>query len=165
MPQGVGVRLPLLALPPTIIWLPNQPLNGSIGTVTDDLQPRPASGPPAPSASPIVRHGVTRRWSDAVIYGGVAYFVEVAADPSREAVDQFAQVLRQVDERLEQVGSDRTRLLQVLIYLPELADLAAFNALWDDWVPEGHAPSRACIHTALVAPQYRIELVITAALG
>lgn len=111
----------------------------------------------------IDRIGVTSRWSDAVIYNGVAYFVEVPDDPELPAAEQFQQVLRQVDQRLEQIGSDRSRLLQVMIYLPEAQDLTAFNELWDQWVPMGHAPSRACVHAALAAPGYRVELVITAA--
>lgn len=113
--------------------------------------------------SEIVRHGVTRRWSDAVVHQGVAYFVEVPNDRTLAAAAQFHQVLEQVDARLQQLGAERTRLLQVLIYLPDPGDLAAFNAIWDAWVPEGHAPSRACVHVPLAAPGYRVELVITAA--
>lgn len=113
--------------------------------------------------SEIVRHGVTRRWSDAVVHNGVAYFVEVPDDPSQEAKDQFSQVLSQIDGRLQLVGSDRTRLLQVLIYIPKPEDLPAFNELWDAWVPEGHSPSRACIHANLANPAYRIEMILTAA--
>ncbi len=115
--------------------------------------------------SDIVRHGVTRRWSDAVIYGGVAHFVEVPDDPSQDARGQFRQVLSQIEARLHQVGSNTTRLLQVLIYLPNPGDLPLFNEQWDDWVPEGHAPSRACIHAALANPAYRIEMILTAAVN
>ncbi len=115
--------------------------------------------------NPIQRHGVTRRWSDAVVHQGVAYFVEVPDDPARSASEQFAQVLSQVEARLVQVGSDTTRLLQVLIYLPLASDLAEFNRQWDAWVPDGHAPSRACVHVPLAAPGYAVELVVTAATG
>ena len=111
----------------------------------------------------IIRHGVTRRWSDAVVHAGVVYFVEVPDDPSQDASGQFRQILAQVESRLKQVGSDLTRLLQVMIYLPDPADLPVFNAMWEEWLPPGHAPSRACIHARLAAPQYRVELVITAA--
>jgi enamine deaminase RidA (YjgF/YER057c/UK114 family) len=111
----------------------------------------------------IVRHGVTTRWSDVVVHRGVAYLVEVPDDPSLAPADQFAQVLMQVDQRLQQVGSDRQRLLQVLIYLPHHDDLAEFNRQWEAWVPMGHAPSRACVHCPLAAAGYRVELVITAA--
>ena len=110
----------------------------------------------------IQRHRVTRRWSDAVVHAGVAHFVEVADDPTQDARGQVAQVLAQVDARLALVGSDRTRLLQVLIYLPDLADVGVLNELWDEWVPEGHAPSRACVQAGL-APRYRVEMVLTAA--
>jgi len=113
--------------------------------------------------SDIKRYGITRRWSDAVVFGSVAYFVEVPDDPQLSAEDQFHQVLSQVDTRLALFGSDRTRLLQVIIYLPDPNDLLLFNRIWDAWVPTGHAPSRACVHTSLAAPGYRVELVITAA--
>lgn len=111
----------------------------------------------------IERHGVTRRWSDVVIYGGVAHFVEVPDDPSQDAAGQFRQILSQIEMRLQQIGSDTTRLLQVVIYLPDPADFPLFNQFWDAWVPEGHAPSRACIHAALANPAYRIEMILTAA--
>jgi enamine deaminase RidA (YjgF/YER057c/UK114 family) len=112
---------------------------------------------------PIARYGVTARWSDLVIHRGIAYFVEVPDDPTLGPTEQFHQVLKQVDERLAQAGSSRERLLQVLIYLPNAEDLATFNAIWDAWVPTGHAPSRACVHAPLAAPGYRAELIVTAA--
>jgi len=114
--------------------------------------------------SELVRYGVTQRWSDAVVVGGLGYFVEVPDDVSSSPAEQFEQVFRQVDARLAQIGSDKTRLVQVLVYLPYPADLGTFNALWDAWIPTGHAPSRACTHPQLAAPGYRIELVITAAI-
>lgn len=113
--------------------------------------------------SDIQRYGVTRRWSDAVVHGGVAYFVEVADDMTQDVRGQIAQVLAQIDERLKLVGSDRTRLLQVLIYLPDLAYGAVLNALWDEWVPEGHAPARACVQADLGHADCKVEMVITAA--
>jgi enamine deaminase RidA (YjgF/YER057c/UK114 family) len=114
-------------------------------------------------SSDIQRFGTTPRWSDVVVHRGIAYFVEVPEDPSADARGQFEQLFRQVDARLAQANSSRERLLQVLIYLPDPEDLPLFNAMWEAWVPMGHAPSRACIHTALAAPDYRAELVITAA--
>jgi enamine deaminase RidA (YjgF/YER057c/UK114 family) len=113
--------------------------------------------------SQIQRIGVTRRWSDVVIHHDTAYFVEVPDDPACDPHSQISQVLQQVDERLASFGSDKTRLLQVTIYLPFPEDFALLNQLWDAWVPDGHAPSRACIHASLAAPGYRIELVIVAA--
>ncbi len=114
--------------------------------------------------SPIHRHGVTRRWSDAVVHQGVAHFVEVADDPQQDVRGQVAQILAQIEGRLALVGSDKTRLLSVLIYLADLKDGPTLNELWDAWVPEGHAPARACVQAGL-APGYFVEMVITAAAG
>lgn len=107
---------------------------------------------------------MTRRWSDAVVYNGTAHFVEVADDPSLDVRGQIQQVLDQIDGRLALFGSDRTKLLQVLIYLEDLRDGVILNELWDNWVPEGHAPARACVQVGL-SPGYRVEMVITAAAG
>ncbi len=115
--------------------------------------------------SDIQRYGVTRHWSDAVVHQGTAYFVEVPDDMTQDVRGQIAQVLQQIDERLKLFGSDRTRLLQVLIYLPNLNFAAVLNSLWDEWVPEGHAPARACVQAALGHPDCKVEMVITAATG
>ena len=112
----------------------------------------------------IQRFGVTRRWSDVVIHNGTARFVEVADDPQQDARGQITQILSQIDARMTVFKSDRTKLLQVLIYLSDLADAAILNELWDDWVPEGHAPARACVQVGLSAG-YRVEMVVTAAAG
>lgn len=114
--------------------------------------------------SEIERVGVMRRWSDVVIYRGLAYFVEVADDSSQDMRGQVAQVLAQAEQRLGRIGSDKSRLLQVLIYLVDLKDAPVLNEQWDRWIPEGHAPSRACVQAGL-APGYRIEMVVTAAVA
>lgn len=112
--------------------------------------------------SDIERHGVSRRWSDAVIHNGTAYFVEVADNPSQDIRGQIVQVLAQIAARLWLIGSDQTRLLSVTIFLADLGDVAVLNPLWDEWVPEGHAPARACVQCGL-APGHLIEMVVTAA--
>lgn len=113
--------------------------------------------------SQIQRIGVTRRWSDAVLHNGTAYFVEVADEPGQDVRGQVTQILNQIDARLKLVGSDRTRLLHVQIFLTDLNNGPILNELWDTWVPEGHAPARACVQAGL-APGYLVEMVITAAL-
>jgi enamine deaminase RidA (YjgF/YER057c/UK114 family) len=110
----------------------------------------------------IQRHGVTRRWSDAVIHNGVAHFVEVPDELTPDLASQVRQVLAQIDLRLKLVGSDRTQLLQVLIYLADLSQIGTLNEQWDAWVPEGHAPARACVQVGL-ARGLLVEMVITAA--
>src|SRR5262245_57417194 len=112
----------------------------------------------------IVRLGNSRRWSDVVIHAGVARWVEVAEDASADAPSQIAQVLRQIDATLAQMGSDNTRLLEILIFLADLNDVRILNELWDSWVPQASPPIRACVQAGL-APGYRVEMLVTAALA
>jgi enamine deaminase RidA (YjgF/YER057c/UK114 family) len=112
----------------------------------------------------IVRFGNSPRWSDVVIYAGVARWVEVAEDTAGDARSQIEQVLRQIDATLAQVGSDKTRLLEVLIFLADLKEAAILNELWDDWVPRGNPPIRACVQAGLAAG-CRVEMVVTAAVA
>lgn len=86
----------------------------------------------------IQRFGESARWADVVIYRGEARWVEVADDASADLSGQITQVLTQINVTLERIGSSRTGLLQVLIFLADLNDSKILNALWDDWVPSGH---------------------------
>lgn len=110
----------------------------------------------------IVRLGTSARWSDVIIHMGVARWVEVAEDATQDARGQIVQVLRQIDATLAQIGSDKTRLLEIIVFLADLADGPALNALWDDWVPKGHPPIRACVQAGLSAG-CRVEMIVTAA--
>lgn len=110
------------------------------------------------------RFGVTPRWSDKVVHNGTVYLVEVAATAGAPFDQQVAEVFASVERQLNEVGSGKDRLLQVTIYLTELANLPAFNAAWEAWLPAGGAPSRACLKAELVSPGYLVELVVIAAL-
>lgn len=110
----------------------------------------------------IQRLGTGRHWSEIVIHAGTAYWAEVADDPQQTFAGQTSQILSQIDGALERIGSDRTRLLQVIVYLTDLADMPTFNKLWDEWLLPGHAPVRACVQAGL-APGYKLEMVVTAA--
>lgn len=112
--------------------------------------------------SDIRRIGEQRRYSDIVLHGGTAYWVEVAENASEDARGQVAQVLKQIDQTLVSLGADRTRLLQILVYLADLQDAPMFNELWDAWVPVGHAPVRATVQAGM-QPGYYVEMVVTAA--
>jgi len=113
----------------------------------------------------IERHGTTRRYSDVVAHGATVYLVEVPQTLSADIAVQTREVLGGVEKLLAQAGSDKTRLLQTTIYLRDMADYAAMNAVWDAWVPEGTAPVRACIQARLADPDMRVEMVVVAARG
>ena len=112
--------------------------------------------------SEIQRYGNSKRWADVVVHRGVAHWVEVAEDTSLDARGQIAQVLAQIDATLQMIKSDRTRLLQVLIYIADIDDSPMLNELWDAWVPADHPPVRAMVQVGL-GKACKVEMVLTAA--
>lgn len=114
----------------------------------------------------IQRLHVASRYSEAAVCNGIVYLAGMV--PECEATDihsQTADVLAQIDARLAEVGSDKTRLLRVQIFLSDIRDIHSMNQVWDAWVPAGHAPPRATVQAALANPNWRIEVVATAAQG
>ncbi|MFM8578851.1 MAG: Rid family hydrolase [Planctomycetaceae bacterium] len=114
--------------------------------------------------SQIQRYGDSKRWADVVVHRGVAHWVEVAEDMSLDARGQIAQVLAQIDATLETIRSDRTRLVQVLVFIADESAGAIVNELWDAWVPAGHPPVRAMLQVGL-GKTCRVEMVVTAAVS
>ena len=97
-------------------------------------------------------------------HNGTAYLAgQVASDASADIQGQTAQVLAAIDALLAQVGSDKSKILMTQIYLADLADFAGMNAVWDAWVVPGHTPPRATVQAALAKADWKIEVVITAA--
>ena len=114
----------------------------------------------------IQRLHVAARYSEAAIFNGVVYLAGMV--PECEATDirsQTADVLRQIDQRLTEAGSDKTRILRTQIFLKDITDIAAMNEVWDAWVVSGSAPPRATVQAALANPAYLIEVVVTAAVN
>lgn len=111
----------------------------------------------------IQRTGTTRRYSDIVVHQGVAYIVEVPSEPEDDFYDQTIQVLSSIDYLLATCGSRKSNLLMATIYLSDMANYDAFNSIWDQWIPEGKAPVRACVEACLSDSRYQIEISLTAA--
>ena len=112
----------------------------------------------------IIRSGVGARMCEAAIHNGVIYLAgQVAEDPQAPVTEQTQSVLAQIDALLASNGSDKQHILQATIFLTDIRDFAAMNAVWDAWVPQGHTPARATIEARLAAPAYRVEMQIIAA--
>jgi len=106
-----------------------------------------------------------RRMSQAVVHGTTVYLAgQVADDTSLDVTGQTREVLAAIDRYLEEAGTDKTRILSATVYLADIATFADMNAAWDAWVPEGHTPARATVEARLAAPEYKVEIVVTAAL-
>jgi enamine deaminase RidA (YjgF/YER057c/UK114 family) len=113
----------------------------------------------------IQRFDVGARLSEMAVHNGVCYLAgQVAADGSADITGQTQQVLAAIDALLARAGTDKSRLLRVEIFLKDLADFPGMNAVWEAWLPAGCAPPRATVQAELARPQWRVEMVVTAAL-
>lgn len=111
----------------------------------------------------IDRIDINSRMSQAVIHGQTVYLAgQVAAGAT--VADQTRAVLRQIDDLLARSGTSKEHLLSAIIWLTDMGDFAAMNDVWDNWVPKGCAPARASGQVALAAPEYRLEIMVVAAL-
>lgn len=110
----------------------------------------------------IARMGTSKRMSKIVKHNGVAYLCGQVGEGATVA-EQTADCLSRVDALLHEAGSDRTHMLQAIIWLADMADFAEMNDVWDAWVPEGTAPARACGEAKLAREALRVEIIVTAA--
>ncbi len=111
------------------------------------------------------RLGMAKRYSEAAIFNGVVYLAGQVPEATLggDIVAQTQEVLGLIDKLLAEAGSDKSRILMCQIFIADLADFAGMNSVWDAWVVSGHAPPRATVQAALANPQYRLEIVVTAA--
>lgn len=112
----------------------------------------------------ITRIEVGPRMSSAVVHGNTVYLAGVVADDaSQDITGQTRQVLEEIDRVLALAGSDKTKILKANIYLPDIKDFQAMNAVWDAWVPAGNTPARATVEAKLANPVYKVEIMVVAA--
>ena len=113
----------------------------------------------------VQRFDVGTRLSELAVHNGVCYLAgQVAADGSQDISGQTQQVLAAIDALLARAGTDKSKLLMVQIFIKDLADFPALNAVWEAWLPAGNAPPRATVQANLAKPEWKVELVVTAAL-
>jgi 2-iminobutanoate/2-iminopropanoate deaminase len=103
-------------------------------------------------------------YSHAVVGGGLVFVagqLPIAPDGTRLSdatfEQQAAQTLANVAAALRGAGSDVGRLVQVRVYLTDIADWAAFNALYATWVGDSK-PARAVVPLPMLHHGLRIEI-------
>ena len=112
----------------------------------------------------VERFEVGPRMSEMAVHNGTVYLSgQVAHDSSQDIGGQTRQVLDGIDALLARAGSDKGRILMAQIFLADLKDFAGMNAVWDAWVMPGQTPPRATVQATMARPEWKIEVVITAA--
>lgn len=112
--------------------------------------------------SPITRHEPGTRMSQAVVHGDMVYLAGQVGEGD-DVTAQAKCALAEVDRLLALAGTDKSRILTTTIWLADIADFGAMNAVWDSWVDPANPPARATGEAKLATPYYRVEFIVTAA--
>ena len=111
----------------------------------------------------IKRIDVGSRMSGAVIHGNTVYLAGQVGE-GESVTDQCKSSLAEVDRLLAASGSSKSKILQTIIYLSDMAYFGEMNAVWEAWIDPANPPARATSEAKLAAPKYKVEFIITAAL-
>ena len=111
----------------------------------------------------ITRIDPNSRMSEAVIHGGNIYLAGQIGAPGADITTQTRAVLAEIDDLLARAGSDKHHILMATIWLADIADFDAMNAVWDSWVSPTAPPARATSEGRLATPDYKVEIIIVAA--
>jgi enamine deaminase RidA (YjgF/YER057c/UK114 family) len=71
--------------------------------------------------------------------------------------------LQKIETLLEEAGSSKEQMLRVTIWLADMSDFQGLNEVWNEWVPAGHAPARACGQAKLARDVLKVEFIVDAA--
>ena len=113
--------------------------------------------------SKIIRTDAGKVLSQAVEYHNFVFLAGMtASDTTQDVTGQTKQVLDKIDAALETHGTDKTRLLQAQVWVKDIRDRDAMNAVWVAWLPEGGAPVRACVEASMADPRLLVEIMVTA---
>ncbi|WP_417280371.1 RidA family protein [Celeribacter sp.] len=104
------------------------------------------------------------RMSQAVIHNDTVYLAGQVGEPSNDITAQSREALAEVDRLLAEAGSDKSKTLKVIVWLANMDDFAAMNAVYDAWIDPENPPVRACGEAKLATPDYLVEFIVTAAL-
>jgi enamine deaminase RidA (YjgF/YER057c/UK114 family) len=113
----------------------------------------------------IQRFDAGPRMSKAVVHGNTVYLAGLVADEpkGKSVTEQTRDILKLIDGYLAQAGTDKSKLLTANIWITDMATFAEMNAVWDAWVSPGNAPARATVEAKLATPDYKVEIMVTAA--
>jgi enamine deaminase RidA (YjgF/YER057c/UK114 family) len=115
----------------------------------------------------IRRFEVGPRMSQCVVHGNTVYTAGQVAQGARGAsvAEQTKDILATIDKLLAQAGTDKSRLLTANIWLADIATFDEMNQVWDAWVAPNNTPARATVQAQLAHPDYKVEIMVSAARG
>lgn len=111
----------------------------------------------------IKRTEISPRMSQIVVHKDMVYLAgQIGEGP--DVKSQTESMLAEVDRLLAEAGSSKSNILQATLWLSDISTADEMNAVWDAWVDPANPPARACVEGKLVAPEFLVEVMVTAAI-
>ena len=104
------------------------------------------------------------RMSQAVVHNNTVYLAGQVGTAGADVATQTQDCLDAIDRLLAEAGSDKSKLLQVTIWLADMADFQDMNAVYDAWIDPANPAARARGEAKLATPDYKVEFLVTAAI-
>lgn len=113
----------------------------------------------------IKRYEGNGRMSKVVVFNDTIYLCGQTCRDQQGIQAQTRAVLKKIEDLLLAHGSDKQHLLMVQIFLKDMGDFEAMNAVYDAWIEDNFEPARACVQAAMASPEILVEIIVTAALN
>ena len=114
----------------------------------------------------IERYQSNQRMSQIVTFPAsgtmVALSGQVADTRSLDVEGQTREVLAKIDRLLREAGASKEQIVSASIWLKDIQSFDEMNRVWDEWVPSGHAPARACVESNLAFDDLLVEVQVFA---
>ena len=107
-----------------------------------------------------------RPYNQAVIAGGWLYCSgQIPLDPATGAMvgdgdveAETRQVLRNLKAVLQESGTDPSKVVRTTVFLVDLGDFQAVNAIYAEMFGDGVSPARACVQVAALPKGSKVEI-------
>lgn len=112
--------------------------------------------------SEILRFEPSARMSQAAVHGDTIYLAgQVGA--GTDVAAQTRAALGEIERLVVLAGGAKASILSVIVWLADMQDFAAFNAVYDAWIDPESKPVRACGEVRLATSDYLVEIMVVAA--
>jgi reactive intermediate/imine deaminase len=105
-------------------------------------------------------------YNQAVIAGGWLYCSgQIPLDPTTGTMvgegnveAETRQVLRNLKAVLQEAGTDPSKVVRTTVFLVDLGDFQAVNAIYAEMFGDGVSPARACVQVAALPKGSKVEI-------
>jgi enamine deaminase RidA (YjgF/YER057c/UK114 family) len=115
--------------------------------------------------SEILRYEKGPQASRVVVHHGIVYVCgEICPHADYTAAEQTEYILTKIDERLAEVGTDKSRLLNAWLIVSDIKYHKAADEVWKKWIDPENPPARVSMAATLGRPHFKVEIQLTAAI-